>query len=203
MPYDGNGFIEEDMEDGEGLEQTRDDNSDFENKYRDVRQLLYDSNNIPSLIHSFEQNSVLKHGRSLLHVAIENSQMDMTNFLFSVGCDLNIKENIGLTPLCIAVTKANFEVAKYLLDNGADCKCSTPSAYDMASKFGQNEILSLFDDSLASEELADNNLMKQCSINVQPVDLHIKSANTDDQPFSFPRKNLKSQSLGTMVPKNK
>ena len=41
--------------------------------------------------------------RSLLHVAVEQSNLGYVKFSIDIGCDVNSKEGCGLTPLSLAV----------------------------------------------------------------------------------------------------
>jgi ankyrin repeat protein len=43
--------------------------------------------------------------------------------LLSSGADINLCDEDGESPLCIALNEGHYDVVKYLLSSGADIKC--------------------------------------------------------------------------------
>jgi len=63
---------------------------------------------------------VISTGDSLLHVAIALKNDDAINFLLNNDIDINIVSSGKSSPLFTAIYFNNFEVAKYLIKNGAN-----------------------------------------------------------------------------------
>lgn len=64
-----------------------------------------------------------QYGKTPLHTAIASNKdcLEVAKVLIGASeIDLNIKDNVGKTPLHRAVDKGNFELAKILIDAGAD-----------------------------------------------------------------------------------
>lgn len=56
----------------------------------------------------------------LVHIALEENNMDMLDYLISNGADINIKNDEGDTILNIAVSNDNLEAVRFLLERGAN-----------------------------------------------------------------------------------
>ena len=86
--------------------------------------------------------------RTLLHVAVEQSNLSYIKFLIDVGIDVNSKEGCGLTPLSLAVLKNDPEVCEFLVDCGAcydgPLFASIPSPKDMATILQLAPVLEVF-----------------------------------------------------------
>ncbi len=70
----------------------------------------------------FDVNAPLNtHGHTLLHVAAKNNNVDLIGYKFlaerliSRGANINAVDNLGRTPLAIAVIHNRLEIAEYLL----------------------------------------------------------------------------------------
>lgn len=59
------------------------------------------------------------NGRTVLHAAVENGNMELVKTLVCAGVDVNAKERCGATPLTLAVINKNEEMCLYLLENFA------------------------------------------------------------------------------------
>lgn len=68
------------------------------------------------------------HGNTALHHAAENGFMEAIKLLIKYKCGLNSTNNMGFTPLIVALQNYHTEVAKELLNAGA-------SAYILSPKF--------------------------------------------------------------------
>jgi hypothetical protein len=200
---DSDSQIFEDCGDIDGA--TEDDYHDrqFETTYLELRQSLYNAHNLPRFIASVQCSEKLnikdKFGRTMLHFAVENEHLDMIDLMFSVGCNPNAKENIGITPLCIAVIKENFEICKLLLQYGADCMCSTPSALEIGHTCGQQDIITLFEDILNKRNAQDKKLSKQCGkavVCTEQSDSTVTEEESSDENYNFQRTNFKLPIFG-------
>ena len=67
---------------------------------------------------SGDVNAVDEHGRSLLFYAARYDQTDSVKQLLEAGCNPNITDNYGKTPLHEAIEKGCLDVAKVLLKEG-------------------------------------------------------------------------------------
>lgn len=59
------------------------------------------------------------HGERL-HFAAQDGDLGRVKRFLSEGCDINAFDELGKTPLHYAVEKERFEVAQYLIEQGAD-----------------------------------------------------------------------------------
>ena len=59
-------------------------------------------------------------GFSALHLAIQDNKLNLVNFLLSNGAHLQKKSNCGQTALHYAAKNLNCDMAKYLIERGAD-----------------------------------------------------------------------------------
>jgi ankyrin repeat protein len=61
-------------------------------------------------------------GMTALHYAAREGHLEAVRALVEAGVDLNLVNGDKFTPLVMAITNGHFELAKYLLDHGADPK---------------------------------------------------------------------------------
>jgi len=82
------------------------------------------------------------NGNSLFHLALESENLDLLQYVYSLGIDVNQQNKDGISPLHMAAMKAkNTKILKYLLSIGADKSQKTAfeeSVYDLAQ---ENELL--------------------------------------------------------------
>jgi len=75
-------------------------------------------------------NILDQRGATPLVTAINSTSADgdydIVKILMEAGADPNIPNNHGLTPLHCAVGMRNMQIAKYLIENGADSSLNTP-----------------------------------------------------------------------------
>ncbi|AUP80627.1 ankyrin repeat domain-containing protein [Flavivirga eckloniae] len=90
----------------------------------------------------FNIKSTQKNGNTLYHLAIYNGDLELLQYVNTLGIDINAKNKDGLTPLHLAAMKAkNVDVLKYLLSVKADKAIKSDfdeSVYDLAK---ENELL--------------------------------------------------------------
>ena len=172
------------------------DDTYFVTKYNEIRQLIYNCSNINDVVQTLGADKELLNlkdmfGRSLLHVAAENSHVDMVDFLFCVGFNPNCTEKIGLTPLGIASVKGHVDVVNMLLSHGADCRFSVPNAYNIALDIGQNDILQIFDNHITQMQSNICNLLTQCNL-LEKQNVCIDNPTTEEPTeFTFDRRKVK------------
>ena len=95
--------------------------------------------------------------RSVLHVAVEQTEVSLVKFLINIGLDVNAREGCGATPLTLAVLTKNTLICTFLVEAGAKHSgplfTSIPSPLVMATKLELNDILAMFnEDSALSDE---------------------------------------------------
>ena len=61
-----------------------------------------------------------KFGSSLLHLAAQFGKPELVAVLLERGSNINIKNNMGSTPLLIAIRNKNYNIVKLLIDQGCD-----------------------------------------------------------------------------------
>ena len=81
-----------------------------------------DLDNIKAIIRkdSTKINEKNEDGNTFLHIAVQEGDIDIAQYLVSQGADINAKDNLDQTPLQIAIHEDNVELAKYLIYKGAD-----------------------------------------------------------------------------------
>ena len=62
----------------------------------------------------------MEDGRTPLHIACENGQVDAARLLLEKGAEVDRADKDGATPLFIACWNGHVDVARLLLDNGAE-----------------------------------------------------------------------------------
>jgi ankyrin repeat protein len=65
-----------------------------------------------------------KLGRTPLHWAAFNGDLDLVSMLINAGADINARDNDGYTPLHKAVWRGKIECVRFLLENGAEILAS-------------------------------------------------------------------------------
>ena len=83
-------------------------------------------------------------GRTLLHEAVEKKDRAFVECLIAVGCNPNVKEDCGVTPLTIAVLLHDKDTCQRLVSCGASIKgplfVNVPSPLAVAEKLELTEI---------------------------------------------------------------
>lgn len=88
--------------------------------------MLYDGDINKSLIkavknHDLENVDISNsHPCSVLHIAVELNNIEMTKLLLKCGIDVNVRDIYKMTPLHYAVINDNIEIAELLIMNDAD-----------------------------------------------------------------------------------
>lgn len=78
------------------------------------------------------------NGSTLLMVASYYGHVDIVQGLLGRGADVNRLNNCGQSPLAGALFKGENDVVKVLVDNNADPDLGTPSAREIAARFGED-----------------------------------------------------------------
>ncbi|NUP32710.1 MAG: ankyrin repeat domain-containing protein [Streptomycetaceae bacterium] len=81
-------------------------------------------------------------GDTLLMLSAYHGHLASVQVLLKRGADANKANDRGQTPLAGAVFKNEPEIARALLDAGADPDAGSPSATDTARMFGKQDMLS-------------------------------------------------------------
>jgi len=64
--------------------------------------------------------SYTKEDANLLFKAVQENRIDIVKELIAKGVDINVKDEVGSTPLHTAAFSGHFEIVKFLIENGAD-----------------------------------------------------------------------------------
>ncbi|HET6177642.1 MAG TPA: ankyrin repeat domain-containing protein [Candidatus Sulfotelmatobacter sp.] len=94
------------------------------------------------------QKSVDRAGRSLLHYAAHEQDLDRAQQLIGEGSDVNLADRDGWTPLHFAAQSHNREIAALLLDSGAlidprDAHGNTPLSTAVFNSRGRGELIEI------------------------------------------------------------
>ena len=83
--------------------------------------------------------------RSLLHVAIEKADNQLTKAIIYSGFNVNKKEGSGLTPLHLAIMSSNINMVHFLIDRNAKFNgpmfSSVPSPKSIAEKLNLTDVI--------------------------------------------------------------
>lgn len=120
-------------------------------------ELMYDvaHHNIDSVKEAIREGEDIKYrdedGRTYLHVAVINYDIDITKLLVEAGSEIDCMDNYMNTPLIYAVSKKDsrlYEITKYLLEKGADLdlKAGEYSAKELIYMFEDDELIELIKD---------------------------------------------------------
>lgn len=96
--------------------------------------------------------------RALLTYAIENRQLEVTDYLLNKGADIEIQDGTK-TPLMFASRYGNTDIVELLLDNGADVNSINDdrnTAFHYAAKYNNFEVLKLLYESGAKLNIPNN-----------------------------------------------
>ncbi|WP_109509407.1 ankyrin repeat domain-containing protein [Nocardioides speluncae] len=78
------------------------------------------------------------NGSTLLMVASYYGHTELVHGLVDRGADVNRLNNCGQSPLAGALFKGENDIVRYLMDNHADPDLGTPSAREIAARFGED-----------------------------------------------------------------
>lgn len=128
--------------------------------------------------------------KTLLHIAVENSNLDDVNYLLEHNARVNAQDNFDATPLHIAAEKSNVQIAEQLIQNNAnvnaqDDKGMTPLR--IAFAFGNITTVALLLCYGADKTIADNNGQSPQSLALEALaDQYILQGNSrlDNKPTS-------------------
>ncbi len=83
-----------------------------------------------------------------LFIAAELGQLDIVKTFIKHNMPINNRNSNGETPLMAAIIKKHIDVAKFLIDNGANTKIKDNSgmnAYSYAKKYQRTETIDLLE----------------------------------------------------------
>lgn len=90
-----------------------------------------------------DDNLANQDGNSLLMLASYSGYLALTEGLIARGADVNALNSRGQSPLAGAIFKKEDDIARALINAGADATTGTPSAIDTASMFGREDLIDL------------------------------------------------------------
>lgn len=98
----------------------------------------------------WDTSSITDHfGRTIVHAAVEDSNVTLLKTLIHVGVDVNCLEGCGASPLTLAVLNQNEQIVKLLHDHFAlssgPLYTSMPSPLDIAKTMGLEVMVKLFE----------------------------------------------------------
>ncbi|XP_029019226.1 myotrophin [Betta splendens] len=79
-----------------------------------------DLDEVKSKLTAADVNRTLEGGRKPLHYAADAGEVEVVDFLISMGADVNAPDKHGITPLMAACYEDHFACVKVLLEKGAD-----------------------------------------------------------------------------------
>jgi ankyrin repeat protein len=80
-------------------------------------------------------------GKSTLHLAIEAGRLKLVKLLLERGCDANVTDLEGCTPLCSACKIGRLDMVKVMVGHGADVHSATHTLMVDVSDAVKNSIL--------------------------------------------------------------
>ena len=101
-------------------------------------------------MHTYEQMSDRRAVPALL-LAVHGGREREVGILLEVGCDVNLADADGITPLMAAAMNGSVAIARQLLDKGADPRVSNKwgmTAHAIAEWHGYSALAALVDVSL-------------------------------------------------------
>ncbi|EAY06454.1 ankyrin repeat protein, putative [Trichomonas vaginalis G3] len=113
------------------------ESSDFETVYKFLDELSWKGNNemISKSIEAglWQKIAPIEYDwnfeRNVLHFASENGNLDVVQYLISVGANKEAKDNDGYTPLIWASQNGKLDVVQYLISVGANKEAKDNSGY--------------------------------------------------------------------------
>ncbi|EAY18875.1 hypothetical protein TVAG_295270 [Trichomonas vaginalis G3] len=137
-------------------------NNDFEGVYKSLEELANEGKQdiMTKLLGNKIWEMSQESGRNILHVACEKGNLRLVKSFVESGCDLEIKNKRGLTPLICELRSNQLEVVNYLLSVGDDKDAKdkdgwTPLMY--ASFNGQIDVVKNLLTNGADKEAKNNN----------------------------------------------
>ncbi|MCA7010493.1 ankyrin repeat domain-containing protein [Wolbachia endosymbiont of Tribolium confusum] len=102
------------------------------------------------------------YGKKSIHVAAENNSKDIIEFFLSKGVGINDTDKQGYTPLHYAAWRGRLEVAKFLIEKGADMNAADTSTagkkpIHVAAENNNRDIIEFLLSKGVSVDAADNN----------------------------------------------
>ena len=123
----------------------------------------YCNNTLKRTVHHWE-SARDHHGCTIIYHAVQNGNHSLVQTLLNAGVNPNVKERCGATPLTLAVLKGDEKMVKLLIDNFAICEdsyfSSVPGPKLITSKLGFENIVTMIDNCLASENQTDLEIWK-------------------------------------------
>ena len=113
-----------------------------------------------------DPNVASSSGSTPLHLAaIDGDLASATLLVAAAGAHLDSRDSQGNTPLFRAASADHFEMAKYLLQQGADARIrnsNSASAYDLARANPEPQWLAMFDEHSRSVSVVAHSLAARC-----------------------------------------
>ena len=117
-------------------------------------------------------NSYTSGGESLLHLAVKNGHLYMTELLLNKGANVNIQDESENTPLHYAACNGKKDIVALLIKNGANVNLTNAreqKPLDYANQKGFNEIASIIlQQNPTDVALPKENSLANNSINLSP-----------------------------------
>jgi len=125
------------------------DNANAQQRAKSIDQAIVDGDleQVKSQLSAgADVNSKNRMGWTLLHTAIRNRRIEITQLLIDKGSNVNARDNRGRTPLHFAVETGQKEVVEQLIAKGAEINVmdiQADNALSLANKNNQTEIAEL------------------------------------------------------------